>query len=71
MEKLFYTAKDVSEILNYGLQKSYSIIKQLNAEMLMEFDKENSNKPTNERKQKPVIFPGRINKKYFDKKIGI
>lgn len=58
MEKLFYTAKDVSEILGYKLPKSYAIIKQLN------IDLRNENKDI-------MTFDGRIQKKYFDKRMGI
>ena len=60
MEKLFYSAKDVSEITGYSKNKSYDIIRKLNTELKEKFsDKEN----------KPLIFEGRINKEYFDKRI--
>ena len=36
MEKLFYTAKDISEILGYKLPKCYAIIKQLNIDLQIE-----------------------------------
>lgn len=58
MEKLFYTAKDVSKILGYKLSKAYAIIKQLN------IDLQNENKDI-------MTFDGRIQKKYFDRRIGI
>lgn len=62
MEKMFYTAKDISKILGYSLPKSYSIIKQLNIELLKEAEKEN---------KQIVIFNGRISKDYFHKKVGL
>ncbi len=62
MEKLFYSAKDVSEITGYSKNKSYDIIRKLNNELKEKFkDKEN----------KPLIFDGKINKEYFDKRIQI
>ena len=62
MEKLFYSAKDVSEITGYSRNKSYDIIRKLNNELKEKFkDKEN----------KPLIFDGKINKEYFDKRIQV
>ena len=60
MEKLFYSAKDVAEITGYSKNKSYDIIRKLNTELKEKF----SNK-----ENKPLIFEGRINKEYFDKRI--
>lgn len=60
MEKLFYSVKDVAEITGYSRNKSYDIIKKLNTELREKFkNKEN----------KPLIFDGKINKEYFDKRI--
>ena len=58
MEKLFYTADDISKILGYSKTKAYGIIKQLNIEL-------------KEKDKNIIIFPGRINKNYFDKRIQI
>ena len=60
MEKLFYSAKDVAEITGYSKNKSYDIIKKLNTELREKF----KNKEI-----KPLIFDGKINKEYFDKRI--
>ena len=60
MEKLFYSAKDVAEITGYSKNKSYDIIRKLNTEIKENF----SNK-----ENKTLIFEGRINKEYFDKRI--
>lgn len=60
MEKLFYSAKDVAEITGYSRNKSYDIIKKLNTELREKF----KNKEI-----KPLIFDGKINKEYFDKRI--
>jgi len=62
MEKLFYTVKDIQEMLEYSETKAYTIIKQLNTQMEME---------AKEKKEIVFTFPGRINKQYFEKKVGI
>lgn len=60
MEKLFYSAKDIAEITGYSKNKSYDIIRKLNTELREKF----KNKEI-----KPLIFDGKINKEYFDKRI--
>ena len=60
MEKLFYSAKDVAEITGYSRNKSYDIIRKLNIELKEKF----SNSEV-----KPLIFDGKINKEYFDKRV--
>lgn len=62
MEKKFYTAKEVAEITGYSQPKAYSIIQKLNIEIKKQYPNE---------KERPIIFPGRINKEYFDKKMQI
>lgn len=63
MEKLFYTAKEIQEILCYkSTSKPYDLIRRLNIEF------------KNEMKEKGIdveVFNGRINKQYFEKKLGI
>lgn len=63
MEKLFYTAKDIQEILGYkSTTKSYDLIRRLNVDFKKEMKEKGIEVET---------FGGRINKKYFDKRIGI
>lgn len=60
MEKLFYSAKDIAEITGYSKNKSYDIIRKLNTELKEKFKN---------KKIQPLIFDGKINKEYFDKRI--
>lgn len=62
MEKKFYTAAEISEITGYSRCKAYDIIKKLNIEI---------KKLYQDKKEQPIIFSGRINKEYFDKRMQI
>lgn len=62
MEKKFYTAKEVAEITGYSKNKAYDVIRQLNIKIKEQYPNE---------KDRPIIFQGRINKEYFDKKMQI
>lgn len=62
MEKKFYTVKEVAEITGYSQNKAYDVIRQLNIKIKEQYPNE---------KERPIIFPGRINKEYFDKKMQI
>lgn len=62
MEKLFYTAQDISEMLGYSKDKAYRIIKELNIKLKEKAKEEN---------KEVLIFNGRINKDYFDKRIKL
>lgn len=62
MIKQFYTAKDVAQILGYETNKAYSIIRELNSKLLKESEEQGF---------KIIVFPGRIQKDYFEKCTGI
>lgn len=62
MEKKYYSVKDVSALTGFSESKAYKIIKDLNSEIqTQEKDKE----------EKSLIFNGRINKEYFDKRMKV
>lgn len=63
MEKKFYTAAEVSEITGFSVCKAYDIIRKLNIEIEEQYQ--------DKKEEKPMLFPGRINKEYFDKRIKI
>ena len=50
---LFYSMKDVCEILSVSRNKSYEIIRELNKEL---------------QSQGYMVFSGRVSKKYFNEK---
>ena len=62
MEKTFYTAKDIQELTGFARSKAYDIIKTLNIEIKEKY--KDSQNP-------PLLFAGRINKEYFDKRMKI
>ena len=54
--EMFYFVDDVQRMLGYSRSKSYKIIKQFNDEL---------------ESQGKMAFEGRVNKKYFDARVGI
>lgn len=62
MEKKFYTAAEISEITGFSKYKAYDIIRKLNIEIKEQYQ---------DKEEKPMLFPGRISKEYFDKRIKI
>lgn len=64
MEKRFYNAKDLADILQICRSKAYSIIRELNIEYTQEYMKLHDDK-------KPLIMNGRINKDFFNKKFEV
>lgn len=55
-ESLMYSAKDVAAMLNVSASTAYKIIQQLNAEL---------------EQQGKIIIRGKINRRYFDKKMEV
>lgn len=51
-----YSAKDVAAMLNVSASTAYKIIQQLNAEL---------------EQQGKIIIRGKINRRYFDKKMEV
>lgn len=62
MEKKFYTVAEISEITGYSRCKAYDIIRKLNTEIKKQYQ---------DKEDKPILFSGRINKEYFDKRMQI
>lgn len=62
MEKLFYNANDIANILGYSKSKAYEIIKKLNIDL---------KKESEQQAQSIMIFSGRIPKEYFEKRLGL
>ena len=62
MEKKFYSVKDVEALTGFSKSKAYKIIKDLNIEIK---EKEQN------KEEKSLIFDGRINKEYFDKRMKV
>lgn len=62
MEKLFYTAQDLADMLGYSKDKAYRIIKDMNSQLKEKAKQEN---------KEVLVFSGRINKEYFDKRIKV
>lgn len=64
MEKKYYNAKDVAELIGVAKGKAYEIIRKCNTEIKELYE----NKPIIEQ---PIIINGKVNKEYFDKKMKV
>lgn len=62
LKKLFYTVKDIQELLCYKESKARNVIKELNDALVEEARKKG---------EVMITYPGRISKKQFDKLLGV